>query len=164
MDDEDDEYIVQSGGGGNMMMTLIVGVVGFLLGAGAGFGGAMFLAEEPECETEAEGEMAELGPQADERVMHSLGRFTVNLRGTGGGRVLRMEVQVEIDGTQQEMVEAKTPLLRDAVLTLASDYTFGDLEGLDGKMRFRDELLARLNSALSVSGIRRIYFTEFVVQ
>lgn len=166
MDDEDDEYIVQSdGGGSNMMMTLIVGVVGFLLGAGAGFGGAMFLAEEPECETVAEdGELAEAGPASDERVMHSLGRFTVNLRGTGGGRVLRMEVQVEIDSGQLETIEAKTPLLRDAVLTLASDYTFGDLEGLDGKMRFRDELLTRLNSALSASTIRRIYFTEFVVQ
>ncbi|MEO0603754.1 MAG: flagellar basal body-associated FliL family protein [Myxococcota bacterium] len=163
MDDEDDEYIVQSGGGGNMMMTLIVGVVGFLLGAGAGFGGATFLAEEPECET-VEGELAEAGPPTDERLMHSLGKFTVNLRGAGGGRVLRMEVQVEIDSSQQSMLEAQTPLLRDSVLTLASDYTFGDLEGLDGKMRFRDELLARLNSALSVSGIRRIYFTEFVVQ
>ncbi len=164
MDDEDDDYIVQSGGGGNTMMTLIVGIVGFLLGAGAGFGGATFLAEEPECETLAEGGLAEAGPASDEKIMHSLGKFTVNLRGTGGGRVLRMEVQVEIDGSQLAMIESKTPLLRDSVLTLASDYTFGDLEGLDGKMRFRDELLARLNSALSVSGIRRIYFTEFVVQ
>ena len=163
MDEEDEEYVVQSGGGGNMLMTLIVGVVGFLLGAGAGFGGAMFLAEEPECEP-VEGEEAVAGPAADERVMHSLGKFTVNLRGTGGGRVLRMEVQVEIDNSQLEDIEAKTPLLRDSVLTLASDYTFGDLEGLDGKMRFRDELLARLNSALTISGIRRIYFTEFVVQ
>jgi len=164
VDDEDDEYIVQSGGGGNMMMTLVVGVVGFLLGAGAGFGGATFLAEEPDCETVPPGELAAAGPSDGERVMHSLGKFTVNLRGTGGGRVLRMEVQVEIDSGQQPLIEAKTPLLRDSVLTLASDYTFGDLEGLDGKMRFRDELLARLNSALSVSGIRRIYFTEFVVQ
>ena len=75
-----------------------------------------------------------------------------------------MEVQVEIDSGQVEMIEEQTPLLRDAVLTLASDYTFADLEGLDGKTRFRDELLTRLNGALSTPSIKRIYFTKFVVQ
>ena len=75
-----------------------------------------------------------------------------------------MEVQVEIDSDQEEMIKEQTPVLRDAVLTLASDYTFADLEGLDGKTRFRDELLTRLNGALSTPTIKRIYFTKFVVQ
>lgn len=160
-DEEDDE--LQTGGGGGVVKLAAVGLVGFLLGGGAGFGGSMMLAGEPECEEVAEDGEGE-GEEVVERAVHSLDSFTVNLRGTGGGRVLRMEVQVEVESDQVAMVEEKTPLLRDAVLTLASDYTYADLEGLDGKMRFRDELMSRLNGALSTPSVRRVYFTQFVVQ
>ncbi len=171
MADEDEDDLETGGGGTSMVMLAGVGFVGFLLGGGAGFGGATFLAGEPDCETVAEGEEGEEGeggedgePLADERAVHSLDSFTVNLRGTGGGRVLRMEVQVEVNTDPVPTVEEQTPLLRDAVLTLASDYTYADLEGLDGKMRFRDELMSRLNGALSTPSVRRVYFTQFVVQ
>ena len=109
------------------------------------------------------------GPSAaailGDSLVQTLGQFTVNLRGTGGGRVLRMEVQVETSVDEGVVVEAKKAMMRDAVLTLASDYAYADVEGLDGKMRLRDELLGRLNVFLGKSAtVRRIYFTEFVVQ
>jgi len=165
MADEDVEET--TGGGGTSKILLAgIGVVAFLLGGGAGFGASMFLGGSGECpeeeevaEGEGEGEQAEIV-----RAVHSLGGFTVNLRGTGGGRVLRMEAQVEVDSDRLVAVEENTPMLRDAVLTLASDYTYADLEGLDGKMRFRDELMSRLNGALTDPSVRRVYFTEFVVQ
>jgi len=37
------------------------------------------------------------------------------------------------------------------------------MEGIDGKMHFRDELLGRLNRMLDGPRVQRIYFTEFVV-
>jgi flagellar basal body-associated protein FliL len=94
----------------------------------------------------------------------SLGTFTVNLRGGGGGRVLRIEVQVEGPTAQAETVAAKTAQIRDSIITAVSDYTWGELEGAGGKTRLRDELLARVNGAASPSQIERIYFTQFVVQ
>jgi flagellar basal body-associated protein FliL len=106
-------------------------------------------------------------PKSGDRSIISLGQFTVNLRGTGGGRVLRAEVKIECDSVYARDIEIHKPQLRDAVLTLASDYTYADIEGLDGKTSLRDELLERLNSLLkgdNAGRIERIYFTEFVVQ
>lgn len=94
----------------------------------------------------------------------TLGDFTVNLRGSAGGRILRMEVQVEGDAELPTVVEERKAQLRDGVLTLASDYTYPDLEGIDGKTRLRDEMHGRLNALLGGNRIQRVYFTEFVVQ
>lgn len=99
------------------------------------------------------------------RAVVNLGTFTVNLRGSGGGRVLRTEVQLEVSARDSATVEGYQPVLRDAVITLASDFTYADIEGLDGKTHLRDELLGRLNTVLDGKpSIDRVYFTEFVVQ
>ena len=100
----------------------------------------------------------------DGTAITSLGTFTVNLRGSGGGRVLRLEVQVESRGGDTETINGRMARVRDAVITAASDYTWPELEGTDGKTRLRDELLARINGALSPVVIEHIYFTQFVVQ
>jgi len=94
----------------------------------------------------------------------SLGTFTVNLRGTGGGRVLRLEVQVEGPGAQAAAITARSPQIRDSIITAVSDYTWSELEGAGGKTRLRDELFARVNGAAAPSVVERIYFTQFVVQ
>lgn len=108
----------------------------------------------------------EAGPPVHKgRTVVSLGLFTVNLRGSGGGRVLRTEVQVEVNANEYQIVDTRKPVLRDAVITLASDFSYSDLEGLDGKTHLRDELQGRLNSILTGSPkVERVYFTEFVVQ
>jgi flagellar FliL protein len=112
------------------------------------------------------GGAAEDGPPVhDGRTVVSLGLFTVNLRGSGGGRVLRAEVQVEVDADEYLVVETRKPVLRDAIITLASDFSYTDLEGLDGKTHMRDELHGRLNAILSGHPkVEHVYFTEFVVQ
>ncbi|MBM4365992.1 MAG: flagellar basal body-associated FliL family protein [Deltaproteobacteria bacterium] len=98
-------------------------------------------------------------------IVTSLGTFTVNLRGSGGGRVLRMEVQVDSDAQDASAVTAKAAQLRDSIITGVSDYTWSELEGVDGKTRLRDELHARVNGVLGPQGgVDRIYFTQFVVQ
>jgi len=165
----DAEEVEEDGGGGsNKKMLAIVGVVALLVGGGGGYGAAIALggSDAPEeGEEVVEGEEDQPVAAKKTRQVESLERFTVNLRGTGGGRVLRLEVQVEVDEEDLATVTEKKPVLRDAVLTLASDYTYADLEGIDGKMRLRDELLARLNTSLEdAASVRRVYFTEFVVQ
>ncbi len=94
----------------------------------------------------------------------NLGTFTVNLRGSGGGRVLRLEVQVEAAGKVADALNARMAQVRDAVITAASDYTWSEIEGTDGKTRLRDELLARVNGAVAPNTVMHIYFTQFVVQ
>jgi len=50
------------------------------------------------------------------------------------------------------------------VLMLASDYTVAELDGLDNRMAFRDEIQTRLNGVLAPAEVRRVYFTDFIVQ
>ena len=161
---EEDDYPIQKP---SKKGVIIAAAVAFLAGGGAGFGGASAMSPAPsaeDCVAEAEQVDGDAVASSTNRAIHSLSAFTVNLRGSGGGRVLRMEVQVEVEESEVDNIEDSKPRLRDATLTLASDYSYDDLEGLDGKMRFRDELMARLNKALTVPTIRRIYFTQFVVQ
>jgi len=162
--EEIDEVEVEWGQKKSKLPIILGALTVFVLGGGAGFAGASFggggeRADVPEdAEAEAEDEVAE------DRIVHSLGLFTVNLRGTGGGRVLRMEVQVETAAANVAAVETQHAQLRDAVITLVSDYAYADVEGLDGKTRLRDELLSRMNAMLGKSRLERVYFTEFVVQ
>ena len=154
---EEEQVEVESSG---TPWLLVIGAafIGFVAGSGAGFGGATYLNMGGAAEVEEEQEAA------DPSLVHALDPFTVNLRGQGGGRVLRMVVELEIDKDDETSVVGETAQLRDAVLSLASDYTFSDLEGIDGKMHFRDELLGRVNRVLSGPRVERIYLTQFVVQ
>jgi len=152
-------------------MPVILGVIAAAILGGAGVAFLMGGSDEAAAEVvlagdaAAEGDVQEPGALGgNERIVFSLESFNVNLRGAGGGRVLRMEVQLEIRQKDEQHIQRAVPRLRDGVLTLASDYTFADLEGLDGKTRLRDEMHGRLNKLLDYGRIERVYFTEFVVQ
>jgi len=153
-------------------LPLILGVVSALLIGGAGgFGAATFAGGSPAGE-EAEGGGGEVAldeegnpiPDEPARVIHDLGQFKINLRGAGGGRVLRMALHLETDDKSALTLEEKNSQLRDSVLMLVSDYTYADLEGVDGKRRLQDELLGRLNSVMTPARVERVYFHDFVVQ
>jgi flagellar basal body-associated protein FliL len=93
----------------------------------------------------------------------SLGRFTVNLRGSGGGRILQMEVALEAGPEAGDRLETLTPRLRDSINTAVSDYTWTELEGTDGKTRLKDELLSRINGVTDPVVVNAVYLTSFVV-
>lgn len=93
----------------------------------------------------------------------TLGSFTVNLKGSGGGRVLRLEVAVDSEASTRDAVQGLTPQLRDSIITAVSDFTWSELEGTDGKTRLKDELLMRINGVTEPIRVDRVYLTTFVV-
>ena len=152
---------------GSKLPLIIASVVCLLVGAGGGYGAAMMLgggdaeaaqAEAPPDDADGDGTPDEATTIAD------LGEFTVNLRNTAGGRVLQMKISLEIGVSTVEAVTAHQSQLRDAVLMLASDYTVPELDGMDNRMAFRDEVHTRLNGVLQSKAIQRVYFTDFIVQ
>lgn len=164
----DEEEVEEGKSGPPIAMIGGIAVVMLVVGLGGGYfaAGMMGSAEAAETSEEGTGEEGEEGAMegASERKVHPLESFMVNLRGGGGGRMLRLEVHLEIDAKHEEAIIAQDAVLRDAVLALASDQTYADLEGLDGKTFLRDELLRRLNAVLDGPRIERVYFTDFVVQ
>jgi flagellar FliL protein len=161
-------------------LPLIIAAVGALLvGVGAGFGVSLVLpgdllsggATDDKAAAEVEKPLTIKGADGKEIVidkpsaitMVDLGRFTVNLRGGGGGRTLRMQVQVQTRARFHHELTDQMPALRDSVLSLASDYTYHDLEGLDGKQRLRDDLQAATGRVVGTEKLERLFFTEFIV-
>lgn len=149
---------------------IIASVVCLLLGAGGGYGAATALGSG---EAEAAAAAAAAAPPDDangdgqpdeETTIADLGEFTVNLRNTAGGRVLQMKISLEVALSGAEAVTLHQSQLRDAVLMLASDYTVPELDGMDNRMAFRDEVHTRLNGVLQSKAIQRVYFTDFIVQ
>ena len=156
MANQDEIESGKSKGLGTVGMALI-----FLFGGAAGVGGATFFANQSNETEEVAPDTAEAAFQ-DGRV--GLGQFDINVHGTNGGRVLRMEISIEVTPAQKMAVEGQTPRLRDGVITLAGDYSYAELEGLDGKNNLRDELIGRLNALLSTPAVQELHFTQFVVQ
>lgn len=156
-------------------LPLIIGIVGALvLGVGGGVAGVMLL-NPMDGGSDGMDDTDDEAVLDKDRVVYDMGRFRINLRGSGGQRVLHLEVAVEMErkythadtGKAEEVATLEPRLkaqLRDAVITLGSDFTYGDLEGADGKIRFRDELLARLLKLVPNKKILRVYFTQFMVQ
>lgn len=154
-------------------LPMILGFVATLvLGAGVGFGassvfggGGSDSAETDSVDDDDDDDIDDVAEEDPDRGIYPLGLFTVNLRGVGGGRVLRMEVDLELKLSAVDIMEEKKAGLRDAVIKLVSDYSYTDVEGLDGKLRLQDDLLRDLNKYMGKKArIERVYFSQFVVQ
>lgn len=172
--DEEEEEIGSRGGLVKRLFPIVTPIVTLLVGAGGAAVFFLFIMPPPEPEVvmpeEVTQEVLPSGvpepiPASGEVMIMELKGTAVNLRGGGGGRVLRIKVNLQADVQYEPILEERKAMLQDAIIGLASDYTYADLEGLDGKNRLRDELLGRFNSLLEGEvRVDRIYFTEFVVQ
>jgi len=155
--------------GNRSKLPLILGMLGVLvIGGGIGWAVSALTADSDPAAAEAEAsaradEEAEKGSRSVDTEMTNLGNYTVNLRDSSG-RVLAMKIEVESDAASALEVEARMAQLRDSIILLASDYSYTELEGIDGKFRLKDDIHARVNAVLEPTQVRRIYFTEFVVQ
>lgn len=100
-------------------------------------------------------------------IVISLKPFVVNLIDEKGARYLKMTMELEIDSEEEEAkaeVEKHVPQFRDSVIMLLTSKRYEDIMTLEGKIKMRDEILARTNRFLKDHKIRNVYFSEFVVQ
>jgi flagellar basal body-associated protein FliL len=150
---------IQVGQRGKLPM-IIAAVVALLLGAGGTFGAMKMMGGDDGAG--ADKSASDEGSKKVDTKMTTLGEFTVNLRASSS-RTLQMEIQVETELETAAKVEERMPQIRDSVILLASDYSVTELEGIDGKLRLRDEIQARVNAVLEPAQVNRVYFTAFVV-
>jgi flagellar FliL protein len=154
--------------GKSSKLPMILGMLGVLvIGGGIGWAVSALTADSDPAAAEAAAAKAALeyeeGSRPVDTSMTNLGNYTVNLRDSSG-RVLAMKIEVESDAASSLKVEERMAQLRDSIILLASDYSYTELEGIDGKFRLKDDIHARINAVLEPTQVRRVYFTEFVVQ
>ena len=60
--------------------------------------------------------------------------------------------------------EERQAQVRDAILTLLTSKTFGEVRTPQGKALLREELINRTNHVVHRDVVKAVYFTEFIVQ
>ena len=143
------------------MIKLIIIIVALLVIGGGGYFGWSIYTKEAETNPEVKEEVVE------KAMVYPLKSFVVNLydkKGIGK-RYLKVTVELEYVGEENKnTIDDNIPQLRDAILILLSNQALSDINTIEGKLELKQELLSRMNQTLGEGIVRRIYFTEFVVQ
>lgn len=154
----------EGGGSKKMLIIIIAAVLVLLIGGGAGY--FFFMGGEEEEKISPEQEQAELEKQAKQvGPMVNIDSFIINIRDDQESRYLKAAITIEVDSEEATMeINQRMPQLKDAILLLIGNKTFGELNDLQGKIQLRAELINEINSILLKGKVKRIYFTDFVVQ
>lgn len=152
-------------GGSKKTLIIIIAVVVLLL-IGAGVGAFLFLSGGDEEEISPEEQQAQLEQQANQvGPMVDIDSFIINIIDDQESRYLKAAMTLEMNTPEGAAeVTERMPQVKDAVLLLIGNKTFSELQDLQGKIQLRAELLNRINGLLSIGKVKRIYFTDFVVQ
>jgi flagellar protein FliL len=141
------------------LKLIIIAAIVLLAGAG-GFFGYSQLNKNTE---------AKAATQKTEKVsiICPLKSFVVNLLDKTGveKRYLKVTLEVEVGKEEdKQLIDSNNPQLRDSILLLLSSQTLDDINTMEGKLALKQELLSRMKQILGEGVVRRIYFTEFVIQ
>ncbi|HOB42670.1 MAG TPA: flagellar basal body-associated FliL family protein [Bacillota bacterium] len=101
----------------------------------------------------------EIGPE------YTFDTFIVNIANTNGHRFLKCTLTVEFDD-KAGVTEAagKVPLLRDAIIDVLSSKTLEELEPGEPRDALRAELVEAVARLIAKADVKRVFFSEFVVQ
>lgn len=154
----------------SFLKFIILGVIVIVLGAGGYLGWDLFKKRN-----QGETETSESSPKKKKQkkneveggIIFPLESFIVNLmdKAGAGRRYLKVGMELEIGDKEDEtLLKMRIPQLKDTILLLLSSQTFSDINSMEGKIQLKQTLLSRINQELGEGIVRKIYFTEFVVQ
>jgi flagellar FliL protein len=91
--------------------------------------------------------------------------FVVNLNEAGSSRYLKATIELELTHKHaiDELDKAKRAV-RDDVLRYLLGLSVADTLGEENKQKIQDNIVARIDKDLGGGRVKRIFFTEFVVQ
>ncbi len=147
-----------------LVLALGVGAAGYFLGSSTGSAAPLAdtpqVVQPPSAAAPLEAKKAgTVGPMVD------IESFIVNILDQQGTRYLKASITLELDRKEAVAeVGERLPQVKDAILLLVGNKTFGEVSDLQGKLQLRAELQHRLNGILQQGQVKNIYFTDFVVQ
>ena len=153
---------------GSPMIKIIIIVVLILVAGGGGFVGWTLLNKEDDSANDAveEPPPAQFNVNATP-ITYSLDTYIVNLMGKSSmsKKYLKVGIILGIGSEEQKAgIDQYKPLINDSVLILLSSKTYNELGTVEGKIELKQELMMRMNQVMGAPIVKKIYFTEFVVQ
>lgn len=161
-----------SGGSGQKPVLLIaLAVINMLVVAGVGFmlyKGKQKEAAEPKIEHVIKGEADAQHKEATEEKelvgkVIPLETFIVNLAGSKGRKVAKVNMELELKGEKAaEEIDKRKAQVRDIIIIILSSKTYEEVSSRDGKDSLRNEIKDTINSFLVQGKISNVFFTEFI--
>lgn len=160
-----------AGPGKSPILLIALAVVNMLIIAGVGFmlyQGRKKDAAEPKVEQVIKGEHEAQEHEAKEEKAFigkvvPLETFIVNLAGSKGRRIAKVNMELEIQGDKvQEEIDKRKAQIRDIIIILLSGKTYDEVATREGKEALRNEIKDTVNAFLTKGKILNVYFTEFI--
>jgi len=165
-EEKEKEKEVEEKKGSPLKLIIIIAVVQVVLVAGGFVVWSMFLSDsgaDPQATEAMVQEAQELEAEASQNF--PMETFVVNLNDPGGKRYLKTRIALEYFSEElSEELRQRLPQLRDVILLFLSSKGLDDIQGVEGKIALRRELIQRINQVLKTGKIRNLYFTQFVIQ
>jgi flagellar FliL protein len=155
-----------------ILLFIIIGLLVLLLAVA---GGAFFflysapsdekIAEEIAQEEAQEPKPQEKKSEAEIGVTVPLKPFVVNLADPKARHFLKATIVLEVDSDKtKEEVDKLLPRIRNDIIMLLSSQTLEDVISIEGKVRLRDGIAARIGRIIGSEKLLNVYFDTFVVQ
>jgi flagellar FliL protein len=151
-----------------LKLALVVLPVLVLLGVGGYFAYTMVLGGSSGPDQKAEN--GKEGPEANatrqaETAMVEMPTLLVNLADPLGKRYLKMTASLEVNSQEAaDRISSKMPKIKDSMIMLLSSKTYEQLSSMENKILLKKGIVKRLNQILGTAVVRRVYFTEFIIQ
>ncbi len=140
---------------------VIVAVVGFMLYAGKKKEAAQPSVEQVTTDLEASEKKDFVGKVVP------METFIVNLAGSKGRRVAKVNMELELRESEGEgkiaaEIEQRKAQIRDIIIIILSSKTYEEVSSREGKDNLRSEIKDTINSFITTGKISNVFFTEFI--
>jgi flagellar FliL protein len=157
-----------SGGGSKKLIIIIVAVILLIIGGGAAafFMGLFDPSDSASQTTEVEPSSDSKKAASELAFFHDLPDITVNLNSKGRKRsVMKLKISLEVASPDEiPKLQALMPRVIDNFQVYLRELRLDDLKGSAGMYRLREELLMRVNAAITPAKVKAVLFKEMLVQ
>jgi flagellar protein FliL len=144
---------------GKGKMKLIIIIAAAVIVVAGGVAGYFFFAGGHKVEAAAKTDIKGVP------IIYTLDPFIVNIYDGQDLRYLRVKVEMEVASEEVKTeMESRKAQVRDAILVLLTTKTMLDIRDQQGKNQLRQEIFTVVSNILSPGKLKRVYFTDFVVQ
>lgn len=89
--------------------------------------------------------------------------FIVNMAGTKGRKITKVNMELEVQGEQAaEEIEKRKAQIRDIIIITLSSKSYEEVSTREGKDNMRSEIKDTINNFLTKGKIKNVFFTEFL--
>lgn len=160
-----------SGGGGKSSLLLIaLAVINMIAVGGVGF--MLYSSKQKEAQENTIDKVIEGEAHAQHEEAHAetvnapvvpLETFIVNLAGSKGRRILRVDLELEVsDSKVVAEIEQRKAQIRDIIIIMLSGRTYDQISAKEGKNELRDDIKSTLNAFLTKGKVSNVFFTNLL--